>query len=99
MRWGDQLILELYAREEGRCFYCDLQVSLGARRWLRKDAKMARMFCAATVDHIIPDSRGGSRTIENCVCACYGCNTDRADMPAVDFLYLKQSTIIMKGRS
>jgi hypothetical protein len=27
-----------------------------------------------TVDHVIPKSKGGLRTFDNCVCACKSCN-------------------------
>ena len=33
----------------------------------------------ATLDHVIPKSRGGSNTIENMVLACYCCNTKKGN--------------------
>lgn len=32
-----------------------------------------------SVDHVLPRSRGGSTTWENCVLACVGCNARKAD--------------------
>lgn len=32
-----------------------------------------------TIDHIIPKSRGGKSTFENCVAACKACNNDKRD--------------------
>ena len=32
-----------------------------------------------TVDHVIPRSRGGKHTFENCTTACLSCNQDKAD--------------------
>lgn len=32
-----------------------------------------------TVDHIVPESRGGKLTWENSICACAGCNGRKAD--------------------
>ncbi len=32
-----------------------------------------------TIDHVIPRSHGGSSTWENCVLACIGCNSRKAD--------------------
>lgn len=32
-----------------------------------------------TVDHLIPKSKGGPPTLDNLVCSCYECNTDKAD--------------------
>ncbi len=39
-------------------------------------------YCGAkadTVDHVVPRSRGGEHTWENCVAACSGCNHRKAD--------------------
>lgn len=82
-----RLLRMVFDRENGRCFYCDHVVSMNARRYLNSDASLAKTLYAATLDHIIPKSRGGMDTIENTVCACYGCNTSRKDGPAIDFLY------------
>lgn len=42
-----------------------------------------------TMDHVIPWSRGGRTTMNNCICACEECNGARGDMPAEDFAKLK----------
>jgi 5-methylcytosine-specific restriction endonuclease McrA len=34
---------------------------------------------ADTVDHVVPRSRGGDHTCENCVAACSTCNHRKAD--------------------
>lgn len=81
----------VFEREGGACFYCDEPVSMEARVYLSTDFKLARLNGAATVDHIIPQSRGGGDTMGNIVCACLECNTERGDMPAVDFLYMKRN--------
>jgi 5-methylcytosine-specific restriction endonuclease McrA len=33
-----------------------------------------------TIEHIMPQSRGGPTSWENCVAACEDCNTRKADM-------------------
>ncbi|KRQ11646.1 hypothetical protein AOQ73_06110 [Bradyrhizobium pachyrhizi] len=66
---------------------------MSARQFLNSDAKRARELNAATLDHLIPASRRGEDTPENTVCACFGCNMDRGDRPAIDFLYEKQASI------
>lgn len=33
-----------------------------------------------TVDHVLPKSRGGKNSFTNLVCACFECNTKKADM-------------------
>ena len=48
-------------RDNFRCQYCGKR---GERSKL-------------TIDHIIPVSRGGQSTFENCVCACYSCNNKK----------------------
>ncbi|AZI59525.1 HNH endonuclease [Nakamurella antarctica] len=48
---------------------------------LRRDKK-ACAYCGGkgeTVDHVIPRSRGGKHTWENCVACCSRCNTRKAD--------------------
>jgi 5-methylcytosine-specific restriction endonuclease McrA len=32
-----------------------------------------------TIDHVMPQSRGGKNTWENTVCSCYACNNAKAD--------------------
>lgn len=49
-------------------------------------------WCGApgnTIDHIIPWSKGGRTTMENCVSACQECNGMRGDMPAAEFAKLR----------
>lgn len=80
-----------FEREGGRCFYCNRPVSMEARIYLSKDLELARITLAATLDHLIPQSRRGDDSLENTVCACAECNFARRDRPAVDFLYEKIS--------
>ncbi len=37
-----------------------------------------------TIDHVIPKSRGGKSTWENCVVACSACNTRKSDKPLAE---------------
>ena len=48
----------LWKRDEGKCQYCEKKVSLST----------------ATIDHVIPRSRGGKETWKNLVIACSKCN-------------------------
>ena len=48
----------LWARDNGTCQYCEKQVNISV----------------ATIDHVIPKSRGGDHTWENLVIACSKCN-------------------------
>lgn len=48
---------------------------------LRRDARRCA-YCtkrADTIDHVVPRSRGGAHSWENCVAACRGCNARKAD--------------------
>lgn len=50
--------LNLLARDEFKCQYCNTQLS-------RQNS---------TVDHVIPKSQGGRTSWENCVISCHNCN-------------------------
>ena len=48
---------------------------------LRRDGRRCA-YCARradTIDHVVPRSRGGTHTWENCVAACRACNSRKAD--------------------
>jgi 5-methylcytosine-specific restriction endonuclease McrA len=48
---------------------------------LRRDSRVCA-YCgkrADTIDHVVPRSRGGVHSWDNCVAACRGCNSRKAD--------------------
>src|SRR6478735_8774178 len=48
---------------------------------LRRDSRRC-VYCQGrgeTVDHVVPKSRGGTDSWENCVACCVRCNTRKAD--------------------
>ena len=53
----------VYRRDAMRCQYCGAMPGIGA----------------LTIDHVIPRSRGGGTSWENCVAACLRCNGRKAD--------------------
>ena len=53
----------LWKRDEGKCQYCSVKVSLSN----------------ATIDHVIPRSRGGKETWKNLVIACSKCNSKKGN--------------------
>ncbi|MCA9319323.1 MAG: HNH endonuclease, partial [Planctomycetes bacterium] len=55
----------LYKRDEHRCQYCGLRQPLDQ----------------LSIDHVVPRSRGGPSTWENCVLACLRCNVRKGDRP------------------
>lgn len=60
----------LYERQKAKCFYCGIETLMSVG--LRADWK-------ATLEHIIPKSKGGSDEIDNLVMACFRCNQLRGD--------------------
>lgn len=62
----------VWARSDGRCTYCHIE--------LLKSSGSPNSF---VVDHVNSVRGGGSQTdIENCVAACWSCNSLKADMAA-----------------
>jgi 5-methylcytosine-specific restriction endonuclease McrA len=53
----------VYLRDNGLCSYCQRHVD-------RRDS---------TLDHVIPVSKGGKTSWENCVTACAPCNSNKSD--------------------
>jgi 5-methylcytosine-specific restriction endonuclease McrA len=53
----------VYLRDNGQCQYCGVHVE-------RKDS---------TLDHVMPVSKGGKSTWENCTTACAPCNSNKSD--------------------
>jgi len=53
----------LFARDGGRCQYCDRELARGI----------------STIDHIMPRSRGGDTSWENCVTCCPTCNVKKGN--------------------
>jgi len=53
----------VYLRDNGQCQYCGIHV----------DRKVA------TLDHVIPTSKGGKSVWENCTTACGPCNSNKSD--------------------
>lgn len=60
-------LLKLFAAQNGRCHYC-------GRRTRIKSHDEPHRPDHATLDHVVPVSRGGTWHAANLVMACYGCN-------------------------
>jgi 5-methylcytosine-specific restriction endonuclease McrA len=61
------------------------QVSFSRRNLYRRDAYTCQ-YCGAkpgtkelTIDHVVPRSKGGTSSWDNCVLACLDCNRKKAD--------------------
>lgn len=66
----------LYIRDHGKCCYCEKDLSL----------KMA------TVDHVVPSSKGGETGWKNCCIACRECNFKKGNKS------LSESGLVLKGK-
>lgn len=60
-----------YLRFGWTCYYCKVEIS----RYHPVD-----YWKRATIDHLVPLSRGGTNRQENLVGSCYRCNREKADI-------------------
>ena len=58
----------VYARDKWLCQYCREKLIVGKNR-----------YNSATIDHVLPKSRGGKSTFINCVASCEPCNGRKAN--------------------
>jgi hypothetical protein len=63
--------IDVFERDNWTCQLCHRQVLRRAKRSLRTGRLHPR---TASIDHIVPLSRGGSHSERNCQCACLRCN-------------------------
>ena len=63
--------LTLYQKQQGLCFWC------GRKLILPVSGNADQRVNTATMDHLIPKSKGGSNRSGNFVVACPGCNRSR----------------------
>ena len=67
---AEALFAAIFARDGGRCVYCGIAV-------VRRGPGLHRAPHLATLDHVIPRSRGGSTRADNLVLSCAACNNAR----------------------
>ena len=69
--------LAVMERDGWRCYLCGIATRISSGRF---DAT------SATVDHVVPLSKGGEHTMANVRCACFGCNAGKQDrlLPATE---------------
>ena len=63
-------VIDLYAKQQGKCLHCGKQMKISGNMRLRD---------AATIDHIIPVSKGGWHVVANCRLLCRRCNAIRGN--------------------
>jgi hypothetical protein len=77
-------------------FLEDLCPKLRVRRWRQSLHRLTDCCCfycgeaSASIDHVLPRSRGGPSVTENCVPACLACNGHKGDRDALTW-YRSQS--------
>lgn len=72
----------IWKKQGGKCYYCERPTRLPKRR---NTGSLSDDI--ATLDHIVPKSRGGDKsTRRNCVVACFRCNNDRGTKDARMFM-------------
>jgi len=77
-------------------FLEDLCPKLRARRWRQQLHRVTNQRClycgqaSESIDHVLPQSRGGLSITENCVPACLACNGHKGDADAFVW-YRRQS--------
>jgi len=73
----------LWKKVDGRCVYC------GNRMWVPTIHQPGRSGKMASVEHIVPKSKGGTNTADNLTCSCSACNTARGNLPHEDFMIVR----------
>ena len=63
----------LMEKHGGKCYICSVDVT----NFDKRNPNKATM---ATVDHVIPASKGGSSSRDNLALACFYCNQEKRDM-------------------
>jgi hypothetical protein len=69
----------VFARFDGRCVYCETDVTIPASR------EHQRSPTRGVMDHRVPVTAGGSDGFDNIVLACYACNAKKGETDAKHF--------------
>lgn len=68
--------------QNGRCAYCGDEIVVEAKQ-------SSQLKKVATLDHVIPLSRGGEDHFENSVAACKSCNHEKKDMTSDEYIMFR----------
>lgn len=79
--------LEAQHAKDPRCRYCRLPTELKHRGFNQREGVTSESR-HATLDHIIPQGRGGTDWHENWALACHTCNWLKADMSEGEYIAL-----------
>lgn len=70
----------VFRRDGGKCHWCGRAVRL-----VPSEPGTPNPPDMATVDHLVLKKDGGTRQMDNIVCACFQCNGIRSDMGVDEF--------------
>lgn len=63
------------------------------RKHIKEEWNHQCAYCGSnenlTIDHVVPQSKGGTDTTKNVVCCCHSCNQSKSHIPWEEW-YLKQ---------
>lgn len=75
----------LHNKQGGKCYYCNVDMVFCGPTTAKKRGCQRLM---TTVDHLTPQSQGGTHDLNNLVAACYRCNSKRGIMPYHLFMWV-----------
>jgi 5-methylcytosine-specific restriction endonuclease McrA len=76
LRFWKQWVKRSEEKSQGLCYYCSRQIYL----IMASPNDRKQLDDEATIDHVVPRSRGGSSKMENLVFSCLRCNLEKADI-------------------
>jgi len=86
--------VKLSVEQDFKCFYCERECWLtpDQREGASSGDKAWRLGAtrSATLEHLTPQSQGGTDSLKNLVMACHKCNSDRGVMPWETFLEMRR---------
>jgi 5-methylcytosine-specific restriction endonuclease McrA len=73
-----QSLIDLFNEQSGNCAYCHVSMVLELE-----------LPNTATIDHVVPRSKGGKSGRHNELCVCLQCNKEKSNMDLIKFLRIK----------
>lgn len=71
---------EIMAAQEGRCFYCELEIGTHVLRVINKKGTIKRIKLMLHWDHLVPYAWMNANEDHNFVAACHVCNLIKGSM-------------------
>jgi len=81
----------IFERDNWKCWYCGNDIT-------QATAETLNLPTIGTVDHVIPDSRGGSHDPSNLVTACKSCNTRKRNKTLEEYRHYIRYSKSEKGK-